>query len=119
MVALEKVRDGELRLDRTIEVSVTNTAEKQRIMSRIVSAWLSADLAVGSTMVLTEPDAGSDVGNGTSKAVHIEGSTYHLEGVKRFITSGASDYHENIIHLVLARRPGAVAGTKGLSLFIA
>jgi alkylation response protein AidB-like acyl-CoA dehydrogenase len=74
----------------------------------------------GGTMVLTEPDAGSDVGAGTTKAIPVdeENGIYHIEGVKRFITSGASDYHENIIHLVLARRPGAVAGTKGLSLFI-
>jgi alkylation response protein AidB-like acyl-CoA dehydrogenase len=69
-------------------------------------------------MVLTEPDAGSDVGAGTSKAMHIEGETYHLEGVKRFITSGENDYYENIVHLVLARREGGEPGTKGLSMFI-
>ncbi len=72
----------------------------------------------GGTMVLTEPEAGSDVGAGTTRAIHIEGSTYHLEGVKRFITSGEGDYYENIIHLVLARRDGAEPGTKGLSMFI-
>ncbi len=74
----------------------------------------------GGTMVLTEPDAGSDVGAATTKAIPVdeENGIYHIEGVKRFITSGASDYHENIVHLVLARRPGAMAGTKGLSLFI-
>lgn len=72
----------------------------------------------GGTMVLTEPDAGSDVGSGTSKATHIEGDTYHLEGVKRFITSGEHDFAENIIHLVLARREGGEPGTKGLSMFI-
>ena len=72
----------------------------------------------GGTMVLTEADAGSDVGASTSKAVHIEGNTYHLEGVKRFITSGENDYFENIIHLVLARCEGAEPGTKGLSMFI-
>ena len=70
------------------------------------------------TMVLTEPDAGSDVGAGTTKAAHIEGNTYHLEGVKRFITGGDHDAAENIIHLVLARPEGAGPGTKGLSLFI-
>ncbi|HEX2152917.1 MAG TPA: acyl-CoA dehydrogenase [Acidimicrobiia bacterium] len=70
------------------------------------------------TMVLTEPDAGSDVGSGITKAVHIEGDTYHLEGVKRFITGGEHDAAENIIHLVLARPEGAAPGTKGLSLFI-
>ncbi len=72
----------------------------------------------GATMVLTEPDAGSDVGAGTSKAVHVEGDMWHLEGVKRFITSGENDYFENIIHLVLARREGGEPGTKGLSMFI-
>jgi len=72
----------------------------------------------GATMVLTEADAGSDVGAGTSKAIHIEGDAYHLEGVKRFITSGENDYYDNIIHLVLARREGGDPGTKGLSMFI-
>ncbi len=72
----------------------------------------------GGTMVLTEPDAGSDVGAGTSKAIHVAGNTYHLEGVKRFITSGEFDHAENIIHLVLARREGGEPGTKGLSMFI-
>ncbi len=72
----------------------------------------------GGTMVLTEPDAGSDVGAGTTKAVHVDGLTYHLEGVKRFITSGEHDAAENIVHLVLARPEGAGPGTKGLSLFI-
>ncbi len=74
----------------------------------------------GATMVLTEPDAGSDVGAGTTKAIAVDeaAGVYHLEGVKRFITSGASDYHENIVHLVLARREGGEPGTKGLSMFI-
>lgn len=72
----------------------------------------------GATMVLTEADAGSDVGAATTKAIHVEGDTYHLEGVKRFITSGENDYYENIVHLVLARREGGPPGTKGLSMFI-
>ena len=72
----------------------------------------------GGTMVLTEPDAGSDVGAGTTKAVQVEGDMYHIEGVKRFITSGEADYHENILHLVLARPEGAGPGTKGLSMFV-
>jgi len=70
------------------------------------------------TMVLTEPDAGSDVGAGTTKAIHLEGDTYHIEGVKRFITSGEHDATENIVHLVLARPEGAEPGTKGLSMFV-
>ncbi|MBT8217477.1 MAG: acyl-CoA dehydrogenase [Acidimicrobiia bacterium] len=72
----------------------------------------------GGTMVLTEPDAGSDVGAGVTKAIQVEGDMYHLEGVKRFITSGESTYHENIMHLVLARPEGAGPGTKGLSMFV-
>lgn len=70
------------------------------------------------SMMLTEPDAGSDVGAGTTKATQVDADTYHLEGVKRFITSGEHDATENIVHLVLARPHSAVAGTKGLSLFI-
>ncbi len=76
----------------------------------------------GTTMVLTEPDAGSDVGAGRSKATANDDGTWNIEGVKRFITSGESDLQENIIHLVLARPVGVEGvggpGTKGLSLFI-
>jgi alkylation response protein AidB-like acyl-CoA dehydrogenase len=72
----------------------------------------------GSTMVLTEPDAGSDVGAGRTKAIEQPDGSWHIEGVKRFITSGDSGtLFENIFHLVLARPEGAGAGTKGLSLF--
>jgi alkylation response protein AidB-like acyl-CoA dehydrogenase len=70
------------------------------------------------TMVLTEPDAGSDVGAGTTKAIDQGDGTWHIEGVKRFITGGEHDAAENIIHLVLARPEGAGPGTKGLSLFM-
>ncbi len=70
------------------------------------------------TMVLTEPDAGSDVGAATTKAIDIGDGTWHIEGVKRFITGGEHDASENIIHLVLARPEGASPGTKGLSLFV-
>src|SRR6202041_3553291 len=70
------------------------------------------------TMVLTEPDAGSDVGAGRTKAVQQDDGSWHIDGVKRFITSGDSDdMFENIFHLVLARPEGAGPGTKGLSLF--
>jgi alkylation response protein AidB-like acyl-CoA dehydrogenase len=80
----------------------------------------------GGTMVLTEPDAGSDVGAGTTKAVKVAdngpedlGSVYHLEGIKRFITSAdATPLHANTVHMALARPEGAGPGTKGLSLFI-
>jgi alkylation response protein AidB-like acyl-CoA dehydrogenase len=70
-------------------------------------------------MVLTEPDAGSDVGAGRTKAVEQPDGTWHLHGVKRFITNGDSDdLFENILHMVLARPDGAGPGTKGLSLFL-
>jgi alkylation response protein AidB-like acyl-CoA dehydrogenase len=69
-------------------------------------------------MVLTEPDAGSDVGAGRTKAVQQEDGSWHIEGVKRFITSGEHDMEENILHYVLARPEGAGPGTKGLSLFL-
>ncbi|WP_407441012.1 acyl-CoA dehydrogenase [Rhodococcus sp. (in: high G+C Gram-positive bacteria)] len=72
----------------------------------------------GATMVLTEPDAGSDVGAGRTKAIKQDDGSWHIEGVKRFITSADSDdLFENIFHLVLARPEGAGPGTKGLSLF--
>lgn len=76
----------------------------------------------GATMVLTEPDAGSDVGAGRAKATLQDDGSWHIEGVKRFITSGEHDMSENIIHLVLARPVGVEGvggpGTKGLSLFV-
>jgi alkylation response protein AidB-like acyl-CoA dehydrogenase len=81
-----------------------------------------AELAIerkwSSTMVLTEPDAGSDVGAGRAKAIEQPDGTWHIEGVKRFITSGEHDLAENIFHLVLARPEGAGPGTKGLSMFL-
>ena len=82
----------------------------------------------GATMVLTEPDAGSDVGAGRTRAYRQPDGSWHLEGVKRFITAGEHDLTENIVHLVLARPTATTAeplppgvggpGTKGLSLFI-
>ncbi|MDN2496314.1 acyl-CoA dehydrogenase [Nocardia nova] len=73
----------------------------------------------GGTMVLTEPDAGSDVGMGRTKAVQQPDGTWHIEGVKRFISGGdVGDTADNIFHLTLARPEGAGPGTKGLSLFV-
>src|SRR5207237_1251120 len=81
-----------------------------------------AELAVegewGATMVLTEPDAGSDVGAGRTRAIEQPDGTWHIEGVKRFITSAEHDMAENIFHLVLARPEGHGPGTKGLSMFL-
>jgi alkylation response protein AidB-like acyl-CoA dehydrogenase len=85
-------------------------------------AEIMIDRQWGSTMVLTEPDAGSDVGAGRTKATPNDDGTWNIEGVKRFITSAEHDMSENIIHLVLARPVGVEGvggpGTKGLSLFI-
>jgi alkylation response protein AidB-like acyl-CoA dehydrogenase len=81
-------------------------------------AQLMVDRKWGATMVLTEPDAGSDVGAGRTTAIALPDGSWHIDGVKRFITSAEWDWPENIIHMVLARPEGAVAGTKGLSLFI-
>jgi alkylation response protein AidB-like acyl-CoA dehydrogenase len=92
------------------------TADQKRF------AELAIERSWGATMVLTEPDAGSDVGAGRAKAVQQPDGTWHIEGVKRFITSAEWDWPENIFHLVLARPegvPGAGGpGTKGLSLFL-
>jgi alkylation response protein AidB-like acyl-CoA dehydrogenase len=85
-------------------------------------ARLMIDKRWVTTMVLTEPDAGSDVGAGRSKATPNDDGTWNIEGVKRFITSAESDLSDNVIHMVLARPVGVEGaggpGTKGLSLFI-
>jgi alkylation response protein AidB-like acyl-CoA dehydrogenase len=70
------------------------------------------------TMNLTEPQAGSDVGLSTTRAVPHDDGTYRITGTKIFISFGDQDLTENIIHLVLARLPDAPAGTKGISLFL-
>ncbi len=70
------------------------------------------------TMNLTEPQAGSDVGLCTTKAIPQGDGTYKITGTKIFISFGEHDLAENIIHLVLARLPEAPPGTKGISLFI-
>ncbi|MBE9374703.1 acyl-CoA dehydrogenase [Saccharopolyspora sp. HNM0983] len=85
-------------------------------------AELMIERGWGATMVLTEPDAGSDVGAGRTKARLQDDGSWHLDGVKRFITSADQDMTENIMHLVLARPEGpgieSKPGTKGLSLFL-
>src|SRR6201995_870025 len=88
------------------------TPEQKRFAEQAIEAeW-------GATMVLTEPDAGSDVGAGRTRAIEQPDGTWHLEGVKRFITSAEHDLADNIFHLVLARPEGAGPGTKGLSMFL-
>jgi len=85
--------------------------QKQFAQQMIENGW-------GATMVLTEPDAGSDVGAGRAKAFDNGDGTWRIEGTKRFITSAEHDMADNIVHMVLARPEGAGPGTKGLSLFI-
>jgi len=88
------------------------TPDQQRFaLQAIERKWTS-------TMALTEPDAGSDVGSGRARAVAQPDGSWHIEGVKRFITSAEHDMAENIFHLVLARPEGAGPGTKGLSMFL-
>ncbi|HET9255100.1 MAG TPA: acyl-CoA dehydrogenase [Pseudonocardiaceae bacterium] len=94
-----------------------NGTDEQRRWAQLMTAkgWTA-------TMVLTEPDAGSDVGAGRTKAIQQPDGSWHLEGVKRFITSAEHDLADNILHLVLARPEGPgitpAPGTKGLSLFL-
>jgi alkylation response protein AidB-like acyl-CoA dehydrogenase len=94
-----------------IDALGTNDQKKLYVENMIERHW-------GGSMVLTEPDAGSDVGAGRAKARQVEGDLYELEGIKSFITNGDYDATENIVHLVLARPEGAAASTKGLSMFI-
>jgi alkylation response protein AidB-like acyl-CoA dehydrogenase len=88
------------------------TPEQRRIAEIMLERRWSA------TMALTEPDAGSDVGAGRTRAVQQPDGSWRIEGVKRFITSGEHDLEENIVHFVLARPEGHGPGTKGLSMFI-
>ncbi|MTB89663.1 acyl-CoA dehydrogenase [Aeromicrobium senzhongii] len=92
-----------------------NERDQKIAQTMIDRKWLT-------TMVLTEPDAGSDVGAGRTKAFPNEDGTWRIEGVKRFITSAVSDLGENTMHMVLARPVGVEGaggpGTKGLSLFL-
>ncbi|MCZ7531944.1 MAG: acyl-CoA dehydrogenase [Acidimicrobiia bacterium] len=86
--------------------------QRDRYLEKLVSCeWTG-------TMVLTEPEAGSDVGALRTKAVPNDDGTWSISGTKIFITWGDHDLADNIIHLVLARTPGAPAGTKGISMFI-
>ncbi|MEI2777515.1 MAG: acyl-CoA dehydrogenase [Tetrasphaera sp.] len=92
------------------------TAEQRRLAELIVEKGWTV------TMVLTEPEAGSDVGAARARAIPQDDGTWHIEGTKRFITWAAHDATENVIHMVLARPQGVEGvggpGTKGLSLFV-
>ena len=97
-----------------IEAMAAHASEeqKEKYLRRVISGEWSA------TMNLTEPHAGSDVGNIRSKAEPQEDGSYKITGTKIYITYGDHDMTDNIIHLVLARTPNAPEGTKGISLFV-
>lgn len=93
-------------------LQVGSLAQKDLIVPKMMTGeW-------GGTMCLTEPGAGSDVGAAITTATPAGDGKFKIKGVKIFISSGDNDFYQNIIHLVLARTPGAPAGTKGLSLFV-
>ena len=89
-----------------------STEQLQRYLAKMISGeWTG-------TMCLTEPDAGSDVGALRTRAERADDGTYRITGTKIFISWGAHDMAENVVHLVLARTPDAPPGTKGISCFI-
>ena len=90
----------------------SDEAQKEVFLPKLVTGEWSG------TMNLTEPQAGSDVGALTTKAVPQEDGTYRIFGTKIFITFGEHELVENIIQLVLARTPDSPPGTKGISCFI-
>ncbi len=94
-----------------VEAFGTDRQKKRFLKNMFTGKWTG-------TMLLTEPEAGSDVGNLSTTAVKNEDGTYAITGNKIFISSGEHDMVENIVHPVLARIEGAPAGTKGISLFL-
>ena len=95
----------------TIEAHGTEE-QKQTYLTKLISGeWTG-------TMCLTEPHCGSDLGTLRTKAEPNADGTYSITGTKIFISAGEHDMAENIVHIVLARLPGAPEGTKGISLFI-
>ena len=97
-----------------IEALATHGSDEQRAMylpKLVTGEWTG-------TMNLTEPQAGSDVGALRSTATPQGDGSFLIKGTKIYITYGEHDLAENIIHLVLARTPGAPAGTRGISLFL-
>lgn len=86
--------------------------QKNQVIPKFVDGTWSG------TMCLTEPHCGTDLGQVKTKAVKNADGTYSLTGTKIFISAGDHDLVENIIHIVLAKLPGAAEGTKGISLFL-
>jgi alkylation response protein AidB-like acyl-CoA dehydrogenase len=94
-----------------IEVYGSEEQKKKYIPKMISGVW-------GGSMCLTEPGAGTDVGNLSTRAIRQSDGTFKIQGTKIFITGGDQDLTENIIHPVLARIEDDPAGTKGISIFI-
>ena len=94
-----------------IEVYGTEQQKRKYMDKMYAGIW-------GGTMALSEPSAGSDVGNTKTKAVRQADGSFRLQGNKIFITSGDHDLTENIVHPVLARIEGDPAGTRGISIFL-
>ncbi len=94
-----------------LELSGSEALKRAYLPKLISGEWAG-------TMVLTEPQAGSDLAAVRTRAVPHGDGTYRLEGQKIFITYGEHDLTENIVHLVLARLPDAPEGVKGISLFV-
>ena len=94
-----------------VEAFGDDTQKKLYMKKMFAGKW-------GGTMLLTEPEAGSDVGALTTTAVRNDDGTYTIQGTKIFISAGEHDLCDNIIHPVLARIEGAPAGTRGISLFL-
>ncbi|HEY2907115.1 MAG TPA: acyl-CoA dehydrogenase family protein, partial [Vicinamibacterales bacterium] len=94
-----------------IELNGSDTLKRTYLPKMVAGEWTG-------TMNLTEPQAGSDLAAVRTKAVPQPDGSYKIFGNKIFITYGDHDYTDNIVHLVLARRPDAPPGTKGISLFV-
>ena len=94
-----------------IDLSASDSLKKRFLPKMVSGEWTG-------TMVLTEPQAGSDLGAVRTRAVKSGDGSYRLDGQKIFITYGEHDLTENIIHMVLARTPEAPAGVKGISMFL-
>ncbi|WDN88932.1 hypothetical protein BuS5_01900 [Desulfosarcina sp. BuS5] len=96
---------------RLVEIFGTETQKKLCLKKMLSGEW-------SGTMLLTEPEAGSDVGALTTVATKNDDGTYSITGNKIFISGGEQDMVENIIHPTLARIEGAPPGTRGISLFL-
>ena len=96
---------------RTLEAHASARIRKVYLPRLVCGDWIG-------TMNITEPAAGSDVGSIRSTAREAADGSYHVSGQKVFISWADADFCQNVCHLVLARRPGAPSGTRGLSLFL-